>query len=255
MSLTPTTTARPELPHRGFAPAFWLDAMPTDVEKVSLQRIIDGDTFEVLMGGVSNRVRIYRADTSETQNEHQCGGQEATIYATFALSFNDEPNTLYLERDKTLKDKYKRELGYLWFTVGGRPYLLNHILINNGWADDVDYGDRKYDRQLKDAAAFARRHDLGVWGQCGGFGIPLAAAPTAAPQPTEPPVVEQSAREQPAQEQPADTGGCDPNYTPCVPLVSYDLGYKDIGFSVQVIGDDPHGFDRDNDGYGCESYG
>ena len=26
------------------------------------------------------------------------------------------------------------------------------------------------------------------------------------------------------------------------------------GFSVSVIGSDPHGFDRDNDGYGCESY-
>ena len=28
----------------------------------------------------------------------------------------------------------------------------------------------------------------------------------------------------------------------------------DIGFQVRVIGSDPHGFDRDNDGYGCESY-
>ena len=44
-------TACPQLPHGGFAPAFWLDAIPTDVEQVSLLRIIDGDTFEVLMGG------------------------------------------------------------------------------------------------------------------------------------------------------------------------------------------------------------
>lgn len=47
---------------------------------------------------------------------------------------------------------------------------------------------------------------------------------------------------------------CDRNYTPCVPNVSYDLDCPDIGFSVEVIGSDPHGFDRDNDGYGCESY-
>ncbi len=47
---------------------------------------------------------------------------------------------------------------------------------------------------------------------------------------------------------------CDPNYTPCVPNVSYDLDCPDIGFRVTVIGYDKHRFDRDNDGQGCESY-
>ena len=47
---------------------------------------------------------------------------------------------------------------------------------------------------------------------------------------------------------------CDPNYSGgCVPLVSYDLDCPDISFSVKVIGSDPHGFDRDRDGIGCES--
>ncbi len=53
---------------------------------------------------------------------------------------------------------------------------------------------------------------------------------------------------------PEPSSSCDPNYSPCVPNVSYDLDCPDIGFSVSVIGSDPHGFDRDNDGYGCESY-
>lgn len=47
---------------------------------------------------------------------------------------------------------------------------------------------------------------------------------------------------------------CDENYSGCVPIVSYDLDCKDIGRSVMVYGYDRHGFDRDNDGYGCESY-
>lgn len=47
---------------------------------------------------------------------------------------------------------------------------------------------------------------------------------------------------------------CDPNYSPCVPLVSYDLDCPDIGFSVRVVGSDPHRFDREGDGYGCEAY-
>lgn len=45
---------------------------------------------------------------------------------------------------------------------------------------------------------------------------------------------------------------CDPNYTPCIPYVSYDLDCADIGFTVRVIGADRHRLDRDHDGYGCE---
>ena len=53
---------------------------------------------------------------------------------------------------------------------------------------------------------------------------------------------------------PAPAPNCDPNYSGCVPNVSYDLDCADIGFSVTVIGYDKHRFDRDGDGYGCESY-
>lgn len=53
---------------------------------------------------------------------------------------------------------------------------------------------------------------------------------------------------------PKPRSNCDPNYSPCVPNVSYDLDCPDIGFEVEVIGYDKHGFDRDGDGYGCESY-
>jgi hypothetical protein len=49
---------------------------------------------------------------------------------------------------------------------------------------------------------------------------------------------------------------CDPNYSGfCVPNVSYDLDCPDIAHMVRVVGSDPHRFDGDNDGYGCESYG
>lgn len=53
---------------------------------------------------------------------------------------------------------------------------------------------------------------------------------------------------------PKPTSNCDPNYSPCVPNTSSDLDCPDIGFMVQVLGSDPHRFDGDDDGYGCESY-
>ena len=51
-------------------------------------------------------------------------------------------------------------------------------------------------------------------------------------------------------------GKCDPNYAGgCVPIVSYDLDCGDIRMMVEVVGVDIHGFDRDKDRWGCESYG
>lgn len=47
---------------------------------------------------------------------------------------------------------------------------------------------------------------------------------------------------------------CDTNYSGCVPVVSYDLDCADIGYTVTVYGYDKHGFDRDGDGSGCESF-
>lgn len=61
-----------------------------------------------------------------------------------------------------------------------------------------------------------------------------------------------------ANPEPADPSGgtepgCDPNYSgTCVPVVSSDLNCDDIGGSVTVVGSDPHGFDGDGDGSGCE---
>ncbi len=48
---------------------------------------------------------------------------------------------------------------------------------------------------------------------------------------------------------------CDPSYPDvCIAPYPPDLNCGDIGYSnFRVIGNDPHGFDGDNDGIGCES--
>lgn len=49
---------------------------------------------------------------------------------------------------------------------------------------------------------------------------------------------------------------CDPNYSGCVPVVSYDLDCDSpgVGNDIEIIGVDRHGFDgSDNDGQGCET--
>jgi micrococcal nuclease len=49
-------------------------------------------------------------------------------------------------------------------------------------------------------------------------------------------------------------GNCDPAYpTVCIPPPPPDLDCGEIGFrNFTVLPPDPHGFDGDNDGIGCE---
>ena len=53
----------------------------------------------------------------------------------------------------------------------------------------------------------------------------------------------------------AATGVCDPSYpTVCIPPAPPDLNCGDISArQFTVVGSDPHGFDGNNDGVGCES--
>jgi len=77
------------------------------------------------------------------------------------------------------------------------------------------------------------------------------APPTTAPPATTAPYVPPTEPYEPPA--PTASSGCDPNYSGCVPIVPYDLDCPDINGPVQVYGDDPHGFDGNNDGVGCES--
>jgi hypothetical protein len=48
-------------------------------------------------------------------------------------------------------------------------------------------------------------------------------------------------------------GGCDPNYSGCVPDTGFDVDCDEVGETVEVIGTDVDGLDADGDGIGCES--
>lgn len=230
--------ACPELP-RGAPPAFWTDRLPAGSTLAAIERVIDGDTFDLAVAGQSTRVRIYRADTPEVYPGVECGGIDATAIARDLLWSSDTPGQVWVESVGQL-DRHGRTLAYLWFTRQGRPYLLNHALIATGWAEDIDYGDAfdPYDRQLVAAERFAVDHQLGVWSSCGGFGVTASLSlPTQAP----------------AMNVASD---CHPNYSPCVPNVPYDLDCRDVRFRVQIIGGaDPYRLDNDDpDLIGCESW-
>lgn len=92
---------------------------------------------------------------------------------------------------------------------------------------------------------------------------PEPQVPTATPQPPPPPPPTQAPQptapiEQPTQPPavPPPAGNCDPSYpTVCIPPRPPDLSCADVlpATDFTVLPPDPHGFDGNEDGIGCES--
>jgi endonuclease YncB( thermonuclease family) len=229
----------------GAAPALWTTTVPAGAEPVQLSRVVDGDTADfVLSDGTVDRVRFILIDTPETVDPSRpdgCFGQEASDFTSWLLSLG---GGLYLERDVSERDQFGRLLRYVWLDLGGgEVYLVNEALARSGYAALSTFPpDVKYVEQIQAAQEFAQRHQRGLWGACSAFGAPASEPPAVpvAPPASAPPV--------------SGAAGCDPSYpTLCLPS-SPDLDCGDIADRrFPVAPPDPHRFDGDDDGLGCES--
>lgn len=113
--------------------------------------------------------------------------------------------------------------------------------MSSGWARDVDYGDRLHNNDIAGATQFSENHQLAAWAECGGFSADAVAG---------------SGETAPAPQSGPGAGTCDPSYPDlCMrPIeVTGDLDCGQIAYTrFRVLPPDPHGFDRDHDGIGCE---
>lgn len=212
-----------------------------------VERVVDGDTVRASVDGKSESIRVIGINSPESTTRTECFGSAASKKAKEFL----EGKWIQLEKDTSQsdRDKYGRLLRYVWFDSGTD---FGRRMIEEGYAYEYTY-DIPYSKQAeyRETQKYAEKRSHGLWsaGTCDGKRTKPAPKLTAPkPQPVAP---APAPRPKPA---PAPRSNCDPNYTPCVPNVSYDLDCADIGFSVRVIGSDPHRFDGDDDGYGCESY-
>lgn len=262
------------LPVTGFAPVLWRDSIPAGAEAARVVSVTDGDTIRVTVDGVEDRVRLYHIDAPETKHPNvpkQCGGQESTDYMEYVFGFAPD-GIVWLEYDQTQRDRYDRRLAYIWFQIGDDIYMVNEVMVRNGWAASETYRpDVKYKAELDAAEQFSVDHVLGVRLLCGKFGQPLGEGAPSRQQ------LRQAYRRQPDQgqlagivaredrgraPQPAVPGGgnpdpaCDPAYPDvCIPPFAEvgDLNCGDIPHRrFRVLPPDPHGFDGDGDGVGCE---
>jgi micrococcal nuclease len=194
-----------------------------------LARVVDGDTIVLTTGA---RVRLLQIDTPEV-GSGECYSRAA---AKELRRLVPEGSALSLEADAPLDlvDRYDRLLRYVH--AGGRN--LNLELVRRGAATVYLYrGQRgRYSSQLLAAGRAARAQRKGLWGACRAVWDPYSPATTNPKQNTRP------------------QGGCDASYPDvCIPPPPPDLDCKDVAHrNFRVVGADPHRFDGNDDGRGCE---
>lgn len=237
-SFSPTFTLAPptntQIPTMTFTPAATLPAS-ADCVPLTTQRqeglvvgIVDGDTIDVNINNQIYRVRYIGVDTPES-------GDPLFFPATAANQNLVYSKNVLLVKDVSETDRYDRLLRYVF--VG--DVFVNHELVKQGYAVSSTYPpDVACADYFASAQNQAQSAKVGLW------------APTATPF-----VLSGGDSGSGGGTSGGSTGNCHPAYPGvCIPPPPPDLDCKDVSYRrFQVLPPDPHGFDGDNDGIGCES--
>jgi micrococcal nuclease len=177
--------------------------------------ITDGDTFRAIVGGVSEPVRLIGMDTPEVG---QCLADQATAYLSSRIS----GQSVRMIVDVSDRDGFGRLLRYVM--IGN--VFVNGELVRQGYATAIRYPpDTFMATYLEALQGEAQAAGRGIWGSAG-----------ACPPP--PPLSQ-----------------CHASYpTVCIRPPPPDLDCADIPYrNFKVLPPDPHNFDGNNDGVGCET--
>jgi micrococcal nuclease len=174
--------------------------------------------------GAIERVRLFGYNTPEV-NE-RCFSDGIFALALHVNTFNDYPGWVYLEEGPRRTDQFGRSLYYGWIVFGGELYLLDEHMVSSGHATAWT-ADGQWRAGIMLAEQEARSAGRGcLWQGSTGGGATGGAG-----------------------------GNCHPSYpTVCIAPPPPDLDCGQIPHRrFQVVGSDPHRFDSDGDGVGCES--
>ena len=203
----------------------------------------DGDTLTIRnTSGQNITVRLACVDTPE---RNQQGGQEAGDRLSALLPRGASVKVVVVD-----KDQYGRTVGVVF--NGSKNINVQLLQEGQAWVYEQYIGNcRTTAEQLRQAQSVAKQNRVGVWSQanpCPPWDFrknqcavkPAAATQKPAPTPQKP--------------APSPRNNCDPSYPDvCIPPAPPDLNCGDISHKrFRVLQPDPHGFDRDKDGIGCE---
>lgn len=250
-SASDTSTPRPSAtPAATQPPALTNTPQPTETaspaipggHQAQVVNVVDGDTIDVSINGQVQRLRYIGMDTPARGDPYF---DEATAANASLVS----GQTVYLVKDVSETDQYGRLLRYIYLAGGT---FVNAELVRQGYAQAATFPpDVRHESLFPELQAEARSAGRGLWSapQATATSPPPAPTNTAAPQvtsplPTRPPPTATSAPQ----------GNCDPAYPDvCIPPPPPDLDCDEISYrNFTVLAPNPHRFDGDNDGNGCE---
>jgi len=131
-------------------------------ELYKVVNVVDGDTIDVEINGVKERIRLIGINTPEVVDPRktvECFGREASNKAKSILS----GQSVYLESDPSQgeRDKYKRLLRYVFLADGTN---FNLLMIKEGYAYEYTYNlPYKYQQEFKEAERYAKENKIGLW--------------------------------------------------------------------------------------------
>jgi micrococcal nuclease len=147
---------------------------PRNPSDGTVVRVIDGDTVELDLGGHREHARLIGVDTPETVDQNrpvQCYGHEASALTSSLLP----PGTaVRVSRDAEGRDRYGRLLVYLERASDG--LFVNVELARQGAAVPLRIAPNiALADTIAAVSAEAKAAGRGLWGACGGPGLPASA--------------------------------------------------------------------------------
>lgn len=133
-----------------------------------VKRVIDGDTIQLENNQLVRYIGINTPELHNHQKPVECFAQKA-----FELNKKlVEGKTVYLEKDVSETDKYKRLLRYVWIenpklTTENNKMMINEILVREGYAYVSTFPpDVKYATLFRQAQEEAINKNKGLWKKC-----------------------------------------------------------------------------------------
>jgi len=121
-------------------------------EYANITRVIDGDTFEYELG----KARLLGVNTPEKNQ----------LYYDEAKDFLSEFEGKQIKIEKKDKDKYERDLVYVYFN----DELINKEILEKGLGSLYYYEKDNHFNEMKRAEENARNEEIGVWKKSSNFG-------------------------------------------------------------------------------------
>ncbi len=136
-------------------------------DRVTVTRVVDGDTIKVEMNGKEETVRLLGMNTPETVDPRkpvECFGKEASNETKSLLT----GKIVILQKDVSETDKYKRLLRFVFLPLeNGQILFVDDYLVREGFAQVLTIPpDVKHSEQFLQAQKAARDLKKGLWGKC-----------------------------------------------------------------------------------------